>query len=59
MWKPSENSSAYTYRLQIATDENTSADGLNVEPLQDTNDREVIVVKTLNSGFKPMNIVGH
>lgn len=59
MWKPSENSSAYTYRLQIATDENTSVDGLSVEPLQDTNDREVIVVKTLNSGFKPMNIVGH
>ena len=57
LWKRSENSSAYTNRLELSTNDKESED-VSQAPLQDIRDQEDVVVRTVNSDFKPMRIVG-
>lgn len=66
MWKPSENTSAYAYHIQVATNEQVrvvndnecqTADeeyGLPNESLVDSEDEGTVVVNTISTEMKPM-----
>lgn len=68
MWKPSENSSAYAYHIQVATNaegvgfkeenekQNDDEYYLPTEKLVDSEDEGTVVVNTVDSEMKPMNI---
>ena len=60
MWAPNEHSLAYTYHIQVATDENSSENGISLQDgeLQpDENDENVQVTPVeIDKGLKPMDM---
>ena len=60
MWAPNEHSLAYTYHIQVATDENSSENGISLQDgeLQpDENDENVQVTPVeIEKGLKPMDM---
>lgn len=60
MWAPNEHSLAYTYHIQVATDENSSETGISLQDgeLQpDENDENVQVTPVeIEKGLKPMDM---
>ena len=60
MWAPNEHSLAYAYHIQVATDENSSENGISLQDgeLQpDENDENVQVTPVeIEKGLKPMDM---
>ena len=61
MWKPSENSAAYAYHNELATDVQEDEDKLIVRIDRDGNGQESedegnVVVNTISEEMKPMGI---
>ena len=60
MWAPNEHSLAYTYHIQVATDENSSENGISLQDgeLQPVENNESVQVTTveIDKGLKPMEM---
>ena len=60
MWAPNEHSLAYTYHIQVATDENSSENSISLQDgeLQPVENNESVQVTTveIDKGLKPMNM---
>ena len=60
MWAPNEHSLAYTYHIQVATDENSSENGISLQDgeLQPVENNESVQVTTveIDKGLKPMDM---
>ena len=60
MWAPNEHSLAYAYHVQVATDENSSENGISLQdgelqPVENDASVQVTTVE-IDKGLKPMEM---